>query len=89
MAFIAMMISAHRVISFKKEQFICIEGIAMPKNKLTKLLGKASMDIYDELGGLNFDEKDFQIALGYELDSNGIEYLKEKLILSFFTRPSP
>ena len=52
----------------------------MPKNKLTKLLGKASMDIYDELGGLNFDEKDFQIALGYELDSNGIEYLKEKLI---------
>lgn len=56
----------------------------MPKNKLTKLLGKASMDVYDELGGLNFDEKDFQIALGYELDSNGIEYLRETHIELFY-----
>ena len=47
------------------------------KNKLMEVLGKLSLDIYDQLGGLNFDEKDFQIAIGYELTSKGIEYLRE------------
>ena len=40
----------------------------MKKTKLLKLLGSSSMSIYDELGALNFDERDFQIALGYELN---------------------
>ena len=47
------------------------------KNKLIEVLGKLSLDIYDQMGGLNFDEKDFQIAIGYELTSKGIEYLRE------------
>ena len=47
------------------------------KNKLIEVLGNLSLDIYDQMGGLNFDEKDFQIAIGYELSSKGIEYLRE------------
>ena len=47
------------------------------KNKLVEVLGNLSLDIYDQMGGLNFDEKDFQIAIGYELTSKGIEYLRE------------
>jgi len=47
------------------------------KNKLMEVLGSLSLDIYDQMGGLNFDEKDFQIAIGYELTSKGIEYLRE------------
>ena len=47
------------------------------KNKLIEVLGKLSLDIYNQMGGLNFDEKDFQIAIGYELTSKGIEYLRE------------
>ena len=47
------------------------------KNKLIEVLGNLSLDIYDQMGGLNFDEKDFQIAIGYELTSKGIEYLRE------------
>ena len=51
--------------------------ILTKKNKLIEVLGKLSLDIYDQMGGLNFDEKDFQIAIGYELTSKGIEYLRE------------
>ena len=47
------------------------------KNKLMEVLGNLSLDVYDQMGGLNFDEKDFQIAIGYELTSKGIEYLRE------------
>ena len=54
------------------------------KTKLIKTLEKACLDIYDELGGLNFDEKDFQIALGYELSSLGIEYLRETHIELYY-----
>ena len=54
------------------------------KNKLIDLLGKASLEIYDEMGGLNFDEKDFQIALGYELNSKGVEYLRETHMELFY-----
>ena len=56
----------------------------MPKTKLIKILGTSSMDVYDELGALNFDEKDFQIALGYELNLKGIEYLRETHIELFY-----
>ena len=47
------------------------------KNKLMEVLGNLSLEVYDQMGGLNFDEKDFQIAIGYELTSKGIEYLRE------------
>ena len=54
------------------------------KTKLIKTLEKVCLDIYNELGGLNFDEKDFQIALGYELSSLGIEYLRETHIELYY-----
>ena len=56
----------------------------MPKTKLIKLLGTSSMNVYDELGALNFDEKDFQIALGHELNLKGVEYLRETHIELFY-----
>jgi len=46
-------------------------------SKKLKILGKLSLEVYEHLGGLNFDEKDFQIALGCELTAKGIEYLRE------------
>ena len=54
------------------------------KNKLIEALGNLSLDIYDQMGGLNFDEKDFQIAIGYELTSKGIEYLRETHIELYY-----
>ena len=54
------------------------------KNKLMEVLGNLSLDIYDQMGGLNFDEKDFQIAIGYELTSKGIEYLRETHIELYY-----
>ena len=56
----------------------------MAKTKLVKLLGSLSMNIYDELGALNFDERDFQIALGYELNLKGVEYLRETHMELFY-----
>jgi len=53
-------------------------------NKLIKTLGKISLDIYGEMGGLNFDEKDFQIALGHELGLKKIEYLRETHIELYY-----
>ncbi|MDA9079575.1 GxxExxY protein [Gammaproteobacteria bacterium] len=53
-------------------------------NKLIKILGKISLDIYGEMGGLNFDEKDFQIALGHELGLKKIEYLRETHIELYY-----
>ena len=49
-------------------------------NELLKLLEKISLDVYKELGGLNFDEKDFQVALGYELTKKKIPYLMTWLL---------
>ena len=43
--------------------------------KLIKILKKISLEVYKELGGLNFDEKEFQIALGHELGLKKIDYL--------------
>tara|TARA_Y100001970_G_scaffold33131_1_gene41072 strand:- start:9063 stop:9572 length:510 start_codon:yes stop_codon:yes gene_type:complete len=53
-------------------------------SKLLKTLGKISLEIYEEMGGLNFDEKDFQIAMGHELDQKKIEYLRETHIELYY-----
>ena len=53
-------------------------------NNLVKNLEKICVEIYDELGGLNFDEKDFQIALGYELSKKKIDYLRETHIELYY-----
>ena len=42
------------------------------------------LEVYDHLGGLNFDEKDFQLALGHELTKKGIEYLRETHIELYY-----
>ena len=42
-------------------------------NKLAEL----SLEVYEHLGGGNFDEKDYQKALGYEFKQHKIEYLRE------------
>jgi len=47
------------------------------KNNIIKILSECSLEIYKYLGWLNFDEKDFQIALGYELEKKNIDYLRE------------
>lgn len=56
----------------------------MKTNPLVKALGDLSMDVFSELGGLNFDEKDFQVALGYELSKKGIDYLRETHIELYY-----
>ena len=53
-------------------------------NNFTKTLGNISVEVYNQLGGLNFDEKDFQIALGYELSKKKIDYLRETHIELFY-----
>ena len=45
--------------------------------KLIKTLEKISLEVYKELGGLNFDEKEFQIALGHEPALKKIDYLRK------------
>ena len=35
---------------------------------MLKKVIQISKEVYLHMGGLNFDEKDFQLALGYELD---------------------
>ncbi len=52
--------------------------------KLIETLEKISLDVYIELGGLNFDEKDFQVALGYELTKKKIPYLRETHIELYY-----
>ena len=49
-----------------------------------KTLGDISLDVYNQLGGLNFDEKDFQIALGYEFSKKKIDYLRETHIELYY-----
>ena len=53
-------------------------------NNFIKTLGNISQEVYNQLGGLNFDEKDFQIALGYELSKKKIDYLRETHIELFY-----
>ena len=54
------------------------------KNKKLKILGNLCLEVYSHLGGLNFDEKDFQIALGHEFTKKGIEYLRETHIELYY-----
>ena len=56
----------------------------MRKTNLIKILETISLDIFSELGGLNFDEKDFQIALGHELGLKKIDYLRETHIELYY-----
>ena len=53
-------------------------------NQIIELLSDASLEVYKYLGGLNFDEKDFQIALGYELEKKNIDYLRETHIELYY-----
>ena len=54
------------------------------KDKKLIVLGDLCLEVYSHLGGLNFDEKDFQIALGHELTNKGIEYLRETHIELYY-----
>ena len=56
----------------------------MNKDKKLKILGDLCIEVYSHLGGLNFDEKDFQIALGHEFTKKGIEYLRETHIELYY-----
>lgn len=49
---------------------------------------KISKEVYENLGGGNFDEKDFQKALGFELIDNNISYLRE-FHLEIFYKDKP
>ena len=53
-------------------------------NQIIELLSNASLEVYKYLGWLNFDEKDFQIALGYELEKKNIDYLRETHIQLYY-----
>ena len=54
------------------------------KDKNFKILGDLCLEVYSQLGGLNFDEKDFQVALGYEFSKKRIEYLRETHIELYY-----
>ncbi len=56
----------------------------MSIKKTIKSLEDICLDIYSELGGLNFDEKDFQVAFGYELGLKKIDYLRETHIELYY-----
>tara|TARA_B100002051_G_C16594314_1_gene564520 strand:- start:281 stop:760 length:480 start_codon:yes stop_codon:yes gene_type:complete len=43
-----------------------------------------SKEVYLHMGGLNFDEKDFQLAFGYELDKSKIDYMREISLEVFY-----
>ena len=56
--------------------------------KFSEKLSNICLEVYEHLGGGNFDEKDYQKALGYELKNNKIEYLREiHLELYYKTMP--
>tara|TARA_E500000331_G_C16799895_1_gene516134 strand:- start:108 stop:581 length:474 start_codon:yes stop_codon:yes gene_type:complete len=44
---------------------------------MLKNIIKVSQEVFKHMGGLNFDEKDFQLAFGYELTSLKIDYMRE------------
>ncbi len=56
--------------------------------KFSERLANICLDIFEHLGGGNFDEKDYQKALGYELNINNIEYLRE-IHLELFYKTMP
>jgi len=56
------------------------------KNKLIEVLGKLSLEIYHHMGGLNFKEESFHVAIGYELTLKSIEYLRETSIELYYKK---
>jgi GxxExxY protein len=56
------------------------------KNKLMEVLGKLSLEIYDHIGGLNFKEESFHVAIGHELTLKNIEYLRETSIELYYKK---
>ena len=58
--------------------------ILTKKNKLIEVLGKLSLDIYEHMGGLNFKEESFHVAIGHELTKKRIEYLRETSIELYY-----
>ena len=56
------------------------------KNKLIEVLGKLSLDIYEHMGGLNFKEESFHVAIGHELTKKRIEYLRETSIELYYKK---
>lgn len=49
-----------------------------------KKLIQISKEVYLHMGGLNFDEKDFQLAFGYELENFKIDYMREISLEVFY-----
>ena len=49
-----------------------------------KKIIQISKEVYSHMGGLNFDEKDFQLAFGYELDKSKIDYMREISLEVFY-----
>ncbi len=60
--------------------------ILTKKNKLIEVLGKLSLDIYEHMGGLNFKEESFHVAIGHELTKKRIEYLRETSIELYYKK---
>jgi len=56
------------------------------KNKLMEVLGKLSLEIYHHIGGLNFKEESFHVAIGHELTLKNIEYLRETSIELYYKK---
>ena len=54
------------------------------KNKLMEVLGKLSLEIYNHMGGLNFKEESFHVAIAHELGRKRIEYLRETSIELYY-----
>lgn len=52
--------------------------------KVIQSLEEISLEIFDHMGGMNFDEKDFQVAFGYELGLKKIDYLRETHIELYY-----
>ena len=51
---------------------------------MLKKIIQISKEVYFHMGGLNFDEKDFQLAFGYELDKSKIDYMREISLEVFY-----
>ncbi len=51
---------------------------------MLKKIIQISKEVYLHMGGLNFDEKDFQLAFGYELDKSKIDYMREISLEVFY-----
>ena len=66
--------------------YFTLGNIMTKKNKLMEVLGKLSLEIYDHIGGLNFKEESFHVAIGHELTLKNIEYLRETSIELYYKK---